>query len=251
MILLAADYVGMKIVEWLVSVGESIDVLIYDAQNHGGTMPAILDIVSSLNNIDIFSSEEFKTEEVKQILIRQNHDFGILGWWPYILSEEEIRITKRGFINTHPAYLPYNRGKHPYFWSIVEETKFGVSIHWITENIDDGAVIEQEEISVSWLDTGESLYIKSRNKMIELFKKVYYQVKENRDCAIVQDSSICTFHYGKELEPYCQLKLENSYTAREVINILRGRMFDQKGMAYFIDGNKKYYVSISIREEDI
>ncbi len=250
MILLAADYVGMKIVEWFISIHETIDVLIYDSEDHGGTKDAILNLAARQKQaIQVYSSEKFRTKEVRDKLKFQNHEFGVLGWWPYILKQEEIQITKRGFINTHPAYLPYNRGKHPYFWSIVDETKFGVSIHWITESIDDGAVIGQEEIVVSWLDTGGSLYDKAREEMVELFKTVYFQVKEKRDCPVIQNESISTFHYGKELEPCSCLQLDNSYTFRQVINVLRGRMFGNKGMAHFVDGGKKYYISIDIREE--
>lgn len=251
MILMAADYVGLQIVKWLVSIQESIDVLIYDTADHGGTKDDILnEVKKQKGKIEIYSSDELKKASLKEHLSKQNHEFGVLGWWPYILKKDEIQITKRGFVNTHPAFLPFNRGKHPYFWSIVEGTKFGVSIHWITENIDDGAIVGQKEIKVDWLDTGESLYKKARELMVELFKDVYFQIKNDEICPIVQNEKECTFHYGKELEPFCQLKLDNYYTAREIINILRGRMFNQKGMANFVDHDgRKYYLSIEIREE--
>lgn len=162
---------------------------------------------------------------------------------------DRVRITRKGFINTHPAYLPFNRGKHPYFWSIVEDTKFGVSIHWITDKIDDGDIIDREEIEYDWLDYGETLYNKAREEMIKLFQRVYYNVKDGEDNPFKQDNENSTFHYGYELEPYCVIDLDREYKARDLINIIRGRMFSGKGNSYFCDGDKKYYLSLSIRNE--
>ena len=38
--------------------------------------------------------------------------------------------------NIHISYLPYNKGAHPNFWSFIDRTPHGVSIHKINENID-------------------------------------------------------------------------------------------------------------------
>ena len=54
--------------------------------------------------------------------------------------------------------LPYNRGMHPWYWSIVDETPAGVTIHFIDENIDEGHIIAQKEVLIDPTDTGESLY---------------------------------------------------------------------------------------------
>ena len=39
------------------------------------------------------------------------------------------------------SFLPYNRGSHPNFWSFVENTPKGVSIHEVSNGIDDGDII--------------------------------------------------------------------------------------------------------------
>ena len=44
------------------------------------------------------------------------------------------------------SYLPYNRGAHPNFWSFVNNTVKGVTIHEIDQGIDTGKIILQKSI---------------------------------------------------------------------------------------------------------
>lgn len=249
MILMAADYVGYKITEYLCKKKESIKVFVYDTKNRGGYNDDMLHLVkSNFPEIKIYTNEMIKEKKIRDEIKSMNLSLGILAWWPYILDSETISLTKRGFINTHPGYLPYNKGKHPYFWSIVEGTKFGVTVHYVDSNIDNGDIIAQKEIPINWTDTGESLYLASRDAMIQLFCENFDAVKKNEIVPIRQNEQEGTFHYGKELEPFCEIKLDQQYYARDLLNILRGRMFNEKGEAYFCDGGKKYSVSIRIDE---
>ena len=42
--------------------------------------------------------------------------------------------------------MPYNRGSHPNFWSFVENTPAGVTIHEVDEGVDTGKIINQKQI---------------------------------------------------------------------------------------------------------
>lgn len=46
--------------------------------------------------------------------------------------------------NLHIAYLPWNRGAHPNFWSFHDGAPAGVTIHLIDEGIDTGPIVAQE-----------------------------------------------------------------------------------------------------------
>ena len=61
---------------------------------------------------------------------------GILAWWPKIISNKLINLPRKGFINLHNSFLPFNRGKHPYFWAFYEDSPYGVTIHKVDEGID-------------------------------------------------------------------------------------------------------------------
>jgi len=42
--------------------------------------------------------------------------------------------------------LPYNKGSHPNFWSFIENSPKGVSIHEIDEGIDTGKLIASKKL---------------------------------------------------------------------------------------------------------
>lgn len=249
MILMAADYVGFQITKYLCQRNESIQVFVYDVENRGDYNHKMIECIRQVSsNTAIYSNLEFDDPEVKAMIQNKDIEIGVLAWWPYIIDHSVISLTQRGFINTHPSYLPYNRGKHPYFWSIVEGTPFGVTIHYVNEGIDTGEIIAQKKIPVTWTDTGESLYLKSREETITLFSDVFEKFKKNLLSSFKQDSKCETMHWGKMLEPYCKIDLDKQYTARDLLNIIRGRTFSCGGGANFSENGKRYVISIKIDE---
>ena len=82
-------------------------------------------------------------------------DYIFLLWWPHLIKESVIKTAKNGVVNTHPSLLPHNRGKNYNFWNLVEGVPFGVSLHFVSNGIDDGDIIFQKEISKTWEDGGK------------------------------------------------------------------------------------------------
>ena len=58
------------------------------------------------------------------------------------------------------SYLPFNRGKKPNVWPIIEGSPAGVSMHYIDSGIDSGKIISQSKIDVEIIDTAKTLYDK-------------------------------------------------------------------------------------------
>ena len=139
-----------------------------------------------------------------------------------MIDEALINLPLHGFVNTHPSLLPHNRGKHSNFWALVEQAPFGVSLHFVDAGIDSGPIIAQQAISYSWEDTGETLYFKAQEAMIGLFAKVYPELRQLRINARAQDLSLGSFHWGADMDQKCEIALDSTYTARELLNLLRG-----------------------------
>jgi hypothetical protein len=75
-------------------------------------------------------------------------------WRPDIIVSLGDRIIKRhilaiprlGILNAHSSLLPKYRGTATEFWQLVNgETSTGVTIHWMAERVDEGAVLIQRE----------------------------------------------------------------------------------------------------------
>jgi methionyl-tRNA formyltransferase len=175
-------------------------------------------------------------------------DLLILAWWPKILPKSVIDIPRRGVVNFHPSWLPHNRGKHYNFWTLVEDSPFGVSLHLVNEEIDQGAILFQAPIKKTWEDNGGTLYEAAKRTMIALFEARYDDLVTGNYVPRQQDLGAGSFHLARELEPASEVFLDKSYEGRELLNLLRARTFAGKPSCYFHDGGKKYEVRISIEE---
>ena len=82
-------------------------------------------------------------------------------------------------LNLHPSYLPFNRGKDPYCWSIYNETPMGVSIHEMNEKIDAGKVyLRKKEVNFPY--TAYEIYQRSLKEIKNLFINNWLKIKKNK-----------------------------------------------------------------------
>lgn len=107
---------------------------------------------------------EIKTPNNKEFLneIRALDIDIIINQSQNILKGELLSIPKIGTLNRHNALLPKNRGRLTPFWVLYKgETETGVSIHFVTEELDAGEIIVQEKYAVSKNDNFNSLVKKN------------------------------------------------------------------------------------------
>ncbi len=95
----------------------------------------------------------------------------VLAGFLRLLPETVIHALDGRVINTHPALLPKHGGAGMYGLNVhravleAGEKETGVSVHWVTEHFDEGAVIAQERVPVLPSDTPEAL--QNRVKQVE------------------------------------------------------------------------------------
>lgn len=76
----------------------------------------------------------------------KKYDLIICFGYRHIINEDIICKFNKPIINLHISYLPFNKGAHPNFWSFIDETPKGVSIHMIDKNLDSGKIIYQKRV---------------------------------------------------------------------------------------------------------
>jgi len=245
--LFASKYVGGEIAKFFGQNDESLSCLVLDSNEN----PLInLNIIQSskISRDRIFYSNDIYNEKSLNKLKKLNLDLIILAWWPYILKEELISLPKIGCLNFHNSFLPYDRGKHANFWTLLEGTPFGVTIHFINRGVDSGDIAFQSIIVKSWEDTGESLYHKAQNELIKLFVEKFPQIKQGKIPKISQDPVQGSYHHSSELGPASKIDLDKKYKARDLLNIIRARNFPPYPGAWFIDNDEKYEVHVTIKK---
>lgn len=183
---------------------------------------------------------------IGELLKESDFELGLSVWWPYLIDEQVLNVPTSGIINFHPSLLPLNRGKNYNFWAIVEECAFGVTLHFLDEGIDTGDIIFQKELAYDWADTGESLFYRARDAMIDLFIKNYSKIRVGDYIRQKQELRIGSYHNSSELDPASKIELDKKYTARELLNVIRARTFDGYPGCSFVVGQEEYEIKIKI-----
>jgi len=104
---------------------------------------------------------ETKPEQEKQILDiveKENIDVVVLARYMQILSPDLCKKLKGKAINIHHSFLPGFKGADPYRQAYDRGVKIiGATAHYVTKELDEGPIIEQEVIRVDHTDASEDL----------------------------------------------------------------------------------------------
>lgn len=108
-------------------------------------------------------------------------DYIILAGFLLKIPENIVNHFKNKIINIHPALLPKYGGKGMYGMNVHkavvqnQESKTGITIHYVNENYDEGATIFQAECEVLKTDSPEDVAQKIHKLEMEYFPRVIEQ----------------------------------------------------------------------------
>tara|TARA_B100001063_G_scaffold3693_1_gene2715 strand:+ start:8508 stop:9086 length:579 start_codon:yes stop_codon:yes gene_type:complete len=128
-------------------------------------------------------------------------DFIISFGYRKIISKGLIERLDRPIINLHISYLPYNRGAYSNFWSFINNTPKGVTIHEIDNGIDTGKIIYRKKINftIDKETTFRSTYKILILEIEKLFKKNYKSLI-NRDYTPKKQSKLIKLNLKSDLK---------------------------------------------------
>ncbi len=96
------------------------------------------------------STKEEQESKVTAILNKEKVDLLVLARYMQILSEKFVDNFYGRIINIHHAFLPAFKGSNPYRRAWERGVKMiGATAHYVTKNLDEGPIIEQDVVSVS------------------------------------------------------------------------------------------------------
>ncbi len=112
-------------------------------------------------------TQETKAEQeakIIQLLKEYNIDLLVLARYMQILSDDFCTHFPNRIINIHHSFLPAFVGAKPYHSAHQRGVKIvGATSHYVTGDLDEGPIIEQEVMRVSHKDSVESLIRKGRD----------------------------------------------------------------------------------------
>jgi methionyl-tRNA formyltransferase len=155
--------------------------------------------------INFFKKKNFNIvncQKIPSLKTFKQSDFILSFGFRKIINENFIKKIKKPIFNIHLSYLPFNRGAHPNFWSFIENTPAGVSIHKIDKGIDTGNIILRKKIYFNINLNKFSTFKKTYNYLFleaeKLFKKNFDKIYNKKYKKILNNSK-GTFHYKKDL----------------------------------------------------
>ncbi|HKO78366.1 MAG TPA: formyltetrahydrofolate deformylase [Flavobacterium sp.] len=113
-----------------------------------------------------FTKENKEEGEKAQIelLKKFNIDFIVLARYMQIITPNLIALYKNKIINIHHSFLPAFPGAKPYHSAFKRGVKIiGATSHYVTEELDEGPIIEQDISRVSHSHSIEDFIMKGRD----------------------------------------------------------------------------------------
>ncbi len=129
-------------------------------------------------------TRETKMEQEAQaweIIRTAKADVVVLARYMQILSEGFAAKLKGRCINIHHSFLPGFKGAKPYHQAHVRGVKLiGATAHFVTPDLDEGPIIEQDVERISHRDTPEVLVRKGRDIERRVLARALGHVLEDR-----------------------------------------------------------------------
>ena len=102
--------------------------------------------------------------QIWQIFNETGSDLAVLARYMQILSAEMVEKLQGRCINIHHSFLPGFKGAKPYHQAHQRGVKLiGATAHYVTGDLDEGPIIEQDVERISHSDTPEDLVRKGRD----------------------------------------------------------------------------------------
>lgn len=170
--------------------GSNVENIVqYFTSNPNITIAAVLSnnrdakVLERCNKLNISAlyfnrSSFYEKDLVRKILRALSPDLIVLAGFLWKMPQELIQDFPDKIINIHPALLPKYGGKGMYGNHVHQaikdnmETETGITIHFVNENYDEGAIIYQAKTSISPEDTVQAIANKVQALEYEYFPKI-------------------------------------------------------------------------------
>jgi phosphoribosylglycinamide formyltransferase-1 len=138
-------------------------------------------IQTSIIDPELFNSKEAFDRGLISIINQYEVELIVLAGYMRILTPLFITHYFGKILNIHPSLLPKFPGLDTHQQAINASEKIhGVSVHFVTEEIDSGPIISQESVLIEAKDTAKTLSEKVLIKEHDIFPKVIHWYTQRR-----------------------------------------------------------------------
>lgn len=126
----------------------------------------------------VFDRANFFEKDVVLNLLTKEADFVVLAGFLWMVPKKIIDAFPNKIVNIHPALLPKYGGKGMYGMHVHsavkenQEKETGITIHYVNDKYDEGAIIFQKTTKIDEDDTPERIAQKVHELEYQYFPKI-------------------------------------------------------------------------------
>lgn len=162
--------------------------------------------IRSFSDNVIVRTERFDLDYLKENGI----EFIVSDRTQFLIKKDVIDYLPKRIVNLHPSFLPWGRGYHPNYWSVVEKFPHGVTLHFIDEGIDSGDIVAQTRVFYGDHDTLRVTYERLRRFMVDLFKTCWPELRSGAMTGSMQTVEEGCIHYKRDFDGHLE-RLANGW----------------------------------------
>ncbi|MBU9712463.1 methionyl-tRNA formyltransferase [Evansella tamaricis] len=182
--------------------------------------PPPVKVAAEKHGLTVFQPEKIKNETEWRKVEEVNPDIIITAAFGQILPKGLLEIPPLGCVNVHASLLPKYRGGAPIHQAIIDgERETGISIMYMVEKLDAGAILNQRSIPIEEKDTTGSLHDKLSGLGATLLLETLPELEAGSIVAEEQDETEASYAPNIKRE---QEIINWSNSAEEIYNQVRG-----------------------------
>ena len=131
-------------------------------------------------NSVIYVENQKQAENIIRKVYKSDNDFLISAYWPWKFTVDIVGLFQNISINFHPSPLPKDRGWYPHVHQIRNNTVSGVTLHKISEELDQGEIWVQKILKLPFLITSGQAYEILQDEIVSLFIENWIEIRDNK-----------------------------------------------------------------------
>lgn len=250
-IFLGSKLVGAECLQELILQANACEIRVIGVLTNGRSLsadnnePTVLSVARE-NEITVYDRPE------DLLKLEMPIDFLISVQYHLILREEILNLAKVAAVNLHMAPLPDYRGCNQFSFAIIDRAKeFGTTLHLMTPGIDDGAIIAESRWNLPKTETVKSLYEKTLQESILLFRKSLKSILSGDFETVSQESLIgeraSHFHLRNEINQLKEIDL--SWPEEKIDRYVRATYFPPFDPPFAYLNGKKIALTFDWKKE--
>jgi methionyl-tRNA formyltransferase len=172
------------------------------------------------HGIPVRMEPDFNAESVYQDILEAAPDFLFSFYFREMIRERFLAVPRLGAYNLHGSLLPAYRGRAPINWVLLQgETRTGITLHAMTPKPDDGDIVGQTPLPITWDETALSLTQRAASAARELVRTTVPALVDGTAIRIRQRDLGPSSYFGGRSPKDGRLDLEGG--VKEAFNLVR------------------------------